>query len=197
MEFLKAIFGDFSTMAPHMMVAQIIGYFGVAISIAIYAGKTRGQILICKFISDTLWFVNLMLIGGFTGALLNLIAMGRETVFYYRGRKTWASYRVWLYVFLALTVLSPVFEWIKLGEFTWIPLLPAIGSVFAVISFYSNVPAVMRCFGLLAQGFWLSYAILLDNQSSIICGILTILSALIGILREWLARRKSENALSE
>ena len=184
-------------MAPHLIVAQIFGYFGIAISIAIYAGKTRGQILICKFISDTLWFVNLILVGGFTGALLNLIAMGREVVFYNRTRKAWAGHRVWFYVFLALTALSPAFEWMKLGEFSWIPLFPAVGSIFAVVSFYTEKPTAMRLFGFAAQAFWLAYAFILDNKSSIICGIFTILSAVIGMVREWLSKRKNDGSLSQ
>jgi len=191
MEFLAKIFGDFSAMEIHEIIAQIFGYCGVAISILIYAGKTRAQILICKFISDTLWFVNLILIAGYTGALLNLIAMGREIVFYNRNRKAWAGHRIWFFVFLVLTLLSPVFEWVKIGELTWIPLLPAVGSIFAVVSFYSNRPAVMRYFGFAAQAFWLIYAFMLDNKSSIVCGILTILSAFIGLVRDLIAKRRS------
>lgn len=193
MEFLKSIFGDFSAMELHEIVAQIFGYCGVAISILIYSGKTRAQILICKFISDTLWFINLILIAGYTGALLNLIAMGREIVFYNRNRKAWAGHRIWFFVFMVLTLLSPAFEWIKIGELTWIPLLPAIGSVFAVVSFYSNRPAVMRYFGFAAQAFWLTYSFMLDNKSSIVCGVLTILSAVIGLVRETIVKKHAEH----
>ena len=187
---METIINFFTSMPPHEVVAQIIGCFGILISLFIYAGKTRARILICKFISDVLWFLNLVLLGGYTGALLNLIAMIRETVFYNRDRKKWASYRIWLYIFIALTMLSPIFEWVKVGAFTWIPLLPATGSVFAVISFYSNKPRVMRYFGFVAQGFWLVYAIMLVNVSSIVCGALTITSAIIGTVREYRARRK-------
>ena len=184
-------------MEPHIAVAQIIGYIGVAGSLLLYAGKTRGRILLYKFVLDALWFVNLLLVGGYTGAILNFICMGREIVFYNRSRKAWASHRVWLYVFLALTLLSPAFEWIKLGAFTWPPVLPAIGSLIAVVSFYTERTTAMRILGFAAQVFWLIYGIILDNKSSIICGVLTLLSVVIGMVREWLSKRKSERALSE
>ena len=194
MEILSKIVAFFAEMTPLMIVAQIFGILGTAISLLIYAGKTRKSILICKFVSDVLWFVNYILIGAYTGALLNVIAMGRETVFYNRERKKWASHRVWLYVFILLTFLSPAFEWIK-GGWSWIPLLPASGSVLAVISFYSKHPPVMRYFGIGAQILWLAYGILLVNPASILACTLTILSALIGMTREWIAKRaKQKNA---
>ena len=188
MELFSEIFSFFAEMAPLMLVAQIFGILGTAISLLIYAGKTRKSILICKFISDVLWFFNYILIGAYTGALLNVIAMGRETVFYNREQKKWASYRVWLYVFILLTLLSPVLEWVK-GGWSWVPLLPATGSVLAVISFYSKHPPVMRYFGIGAQILWLAYGILLVNPASILACTLTILSALIGMTREWIAKR--------
>ena len=184
-------------MEPHIAVAQIIGYIGVAGSLLLYVGKTRGQTLLYKFLLDALWFVNLLLIGGYTGAVLNFICMGRELVFYQRGRKAWASHRVWLFVFLALTLLSPTFEWIKLGALTWPPVLPAIGSLIAVVSFYSERTSAMRLLGFLAQIFWLIYGIILDNKSSIVCGVLTLLSALIGLLREWIAKHRGAKHLSQ
>lgn len=188
-----AIAEFFTSMPPHHIVAQIIGFVGVAISILIYAGRTRARILICKFISDVLWFANYILLGAYTGALLNLIAMARETVFYNRGVKKWASHRIWLYVFMLLTLLSPILEWVKLGGFSWVPLLPATGSILAVISFYSNRPRVMRYFGFAAQAFWLVYGFMLVNISSIVCGILTILSAVIGMIREARAKAKTSD----
>ena len=191
MNLFQVIVDFFTSMPPHEVAAQIVGFFGIVISLFIYAGKTRATILICKFISDVLWFVNLILLAGYTGALLNLIAMVRETVFYNRDRKKWASHRIWLYVFIALTLLSPIFEWVKVGGFTWVPLLPAVGSVFAVVSFYSKHPRVMRYFGFIAQAFWLVYAIMLVNISSIFCCTLTITSAVIGMVREYRAKRKA------
>ena len=194
MELLKQIADFFSSLPPHQIIAQIIGFIGVGIGILIYAGRTRGQILICKFTSDVLWFVNYLMVGGYTGALLNLIAMARESVFYYRDRKRWASHRIWLYVFMLLTLLSPIFEWIKIGGFSWVPLLPATGSILAVISFYTRKPVIMRYFGLGAQAFWLTYGFMLMNISSIVCGLLTVLSAVIGMVREAMAKDRTRSA---
>lgn len=189
MGLLENILNYFSAMQPHEIVAWVFGTLGIVISVILYAGKTRTHILVCKLISDVLWFTNYILLGAYTGAVLNLIAIGRESVFYNRGRRKWADSRVWLYVFILLTFLSPAMEFWKIGGFAWIPLLPATGSVLAVISFYSRRPWVMRWFGFGAQIFWISYGILIWNPTAVISSALTIASAVIGTVRELLARR--------
>lgn len=193
-ELFSGIVGHFASMTPLELFAQVLGLLGIGISLLIYAGRTRSRILVCKFISDVLWFGNYFLIGAYTGALLNVIAMGRETVFYNRETKKWASHRAWLYVFIVLTLLSPILELVKIGGFAWGPLLPAAGSILAVISFYSRRPRVMRYFGFASQIFWLVYGILLVNVTSILCCTFTILSAVIGMIREWTAKKKTGEA---
>ena len=189
---MEAFLSVFASLSPIDVLAQIFGFAGIAVSLIIYAPKTRSKILVCKFISDVLWFLNYLLVGAYTGAVLNVVAMGRETVFYNRERKKWADHLIWLYVFIAITLLSPILELIKSSELSLIPLLPAVGSVFAVISFYSKKPSVMRIFGFIAQVFWLAYGICIFNISAVICNVLTITSALIGTVRDMRAGADSK-----
>ncbi len=68
------------------IAAQIIGYIAVAENVLIYISNRRERILLFKFISDAMWLVNYLLMGGFTGAALNGAAMTREAVFSVRDR---------------------------------------------------------------------------------------------------------------
>ena len=125
-------------MGTWEITAHMLGVIGIVLGFFIYLSKSRARIILCKFISDAVWFLNFLFLGDATGAILNLIAMGCETVFQNRGKYSWASHHIWLFVFLLLTLLSPIIEWRKLGTFSWPPLCPAIGSMFAVVSFYSK-----------------------------------------------------------
>ena len=167
-----------------LLISQIFGTIGIVISLTIYAGKSRKSIICCKFISDAVWFVNYSLLGAYTGALLNVIAMARETVFYHREKKKWAASRAWLYIFIACVLISPTLDLINNGGFTIVPLFPAIGSSFAVISFYSKNTKSMRLWGFFAQMLWLIYGFLLFNPTGIISCLLTIASIVIGFFRE-------------
>ena len=171
-------------------MSQILGAIGIIVGLSIYAGKTRGKILVCKFVSDAIWAANYLLVGGYTGALLNVIGMAREAVFYHRETKKWAASRLWLYLFVMLALLSPIMEWVQLGGFAWLPILPAFGSTCSVFSLYSRRPMIMRILGLLTQVFWLAYGIILQNVTSVLCGIMIVISAIIGMTREAVAKKK-------
>ena len=185
--------GIFEKLTPEV-ISQVFGIIGIALSIFIYAAKSRSKIIVFKFASDLVWALNYLFAGAYTGALLNTIGMARETVFYNRGRKKWASHRFWLYVFIALTFLSPILEFIKLGHFSFVPLLPATGSMFAVISFYSIKTKNMRILGLIAQTLWTIYNAIVANPTALIASILITVSIFIGMFREWSDEHKKEKA---
>ena len=182
----------FKDIPPNIIASQILGAIGIIVGLTVYAGKSRPQILACKFVSDAIWAANFLLVGGYTGSLLNAIGMVREVVFYHRDTKKWASSRFWLYFFASLALLSPIMEWSQLGSFSLLPLLPACGSTCSVFSLYSRRPMTMRILGLLTQAFWLTYGIILHNVTSVLSSIMIIASVFIGMIREIIAKKKED-----
>jgi hypothetical protein len=95
------------------LVGEIIGYVAVAEGFLIFLSSRRDRILIFKFIADVLWTASHLFLGNYTGAILNGIAVGRESVFYNRDKRKWASTRLWLLFFLAVTAASPMYSLIS------------------------------------------------------------------------------------
>lgn len=89
------------------LIGEIIGAIAIIEGFMIYFTKSKENILLFKFISDFLWFVNFICTGGWTGAILNLIGMCREAVFSQRGKRKLFSGNIWLWLFLILSVISP------------------------------------------------------------------------------------------
>lgn len=166
------------------IAAQIIGYIAVAENLLIYLSNRRDRILLFKFISDALWLINYLLIGGFTGAVLNIVAMTREAVFSVRDRFKWAGSKWIPVLFLLLTWISPVMEWISAGRFTWLPVLPAFGSMILLFGFYIRNTMLCKVTSLFGNGLWLTYAALLSNWAGVVGNILLLVSAVIGIIHE-------------
>ena len=81
------------------LAGEIIGVVAIIEGFFIYYSAKRERMLIFKFISDALWLCNLLLLGGITGAILNVIAMLRETVFYFRDRRRFANSIFWPILF--------------------------------------------------------------------------------------------------
>ena len=178
------------------LIGEIIGFVAIGENFFIFLSNRREHILIFKFISDILWGVNNLLLGGITGAILNLVAMGRETVFYNRDKRRWASSPVWLVVFLVITAISPVLSLVS-GKEGWYAVLPALGSMAAVIGFYSRKPAITRYVSFVANGLWLVYAIFVWNISSIVCNIVLLTSAVIGTLLAAVNKQKAANSATD
>lgn len=173
------------------LIGEIIGFVAIGENFLIFLSNRRERILIFKFISDVLWAANNILLGGYTGAILNVVAMGRETVFYNRDKRRWASSPIWLVVFLLVTAVSPMMSLIS-GKEGWYAVLPALGSMAAVIGFYSRKPAITRYVSFLANGLWLTYAIFVHNVSSIVCNIVLLTSAVTGLILAYVNRKKLE-----
>ena len=175
------------------LIGEIIGFVAIGENFFIFLSNRREHILIFKFISDILWGINNLLLGGITGAILNLVAMGRETVFFNRDKRKWASSSIWLVVFLAITAVSPVISLVSDKE-GWYAILPALGSMAAVIGFYSRKPAITRYISFVANGLWLVYAVFVWNVSSIVCNIVLLTSAVIGTILAAVNKRKAASA---
>ena len=167
-------------------VAQIIGVVAVAVSCIIFLGRKRRTILLCKFTADVLWFCHYFLIGAYSGAALNVLALGRESIFYNKEKK-WASHRFWLYLIMALTIASCILTWE--GP---ISLLPMIGSCCAVVSFWCTKPIHIRLMAIPAQVLWLIYGTIHFSLPSFICNTMALITIGIGLWQD-VRESKTEN----
>jgi hypothetical protein len=77
------------------------------------------------------------------------------------------------------------------GKEGWYAILPALGSMAAVIGFYSRRPTVTRSVSFLANGLWLAYDVIISNVTAALSGTILLLSALVGTARYlWQHRKK-------
>ena len=174
------------------LLGNIIGYVAIAENIFLFLSIKRERVLIFKLISDVLWALNMAFLSienkaNLTGSILNVIGIFREIVFYNRLDKDWAKHKFWLFFFIGITLVSPIISWN--GP---ISLLPAFGSIFAVILFYSKNTDYMRYLSFLAQGLWLIYASVILSVPAIISNAIMILSSIIGIIRSSILKKKAK-----
>ncbi len=161
-------------------VGQALGIVLALVGFFIYFAKTRRGILIAKLVCDAGYCIQQMMLGATTGALLNGIAVFREIVFYYRCDKKWASHRFWLYLFVVLMGISPVFTW--MGA---VSILPTAGSVVSVFAFYCEKPQHTRLLGLAAMLPWLIYAMIITNYGLLLTTTIQFFSAVLGLIRDY------------
>ncbi len=171
-----------------LIVGNILGYIAVASGLIIFISVKRSRILSLKVVSDSLFLAHELCLGLFSGAALHCVAIARSLVFYQRGRRKWADTPLWLVLFILATLISPILTW--QGP---ISLLPTVGSVVCVFSYYVKSTWLLRIFSFFGEGLWLLYGVFCGSLPITLFGVVALISLTVGMIREGLHKRKLKN----
>ena len=159
------------------IIAQLIGFLGIAISFIIYQQKERKKLLIWKLVSDTVWMLHYALLGAFSAVVVTFIGVIRETVYLNEGKK-WANKKFWIVIFCLINIVCAFHTW--KGLFS---LLPTIASLIAVVSFAMQKPKITRIFSFPISFCMITYDFFTGSIAGIVNQIFTITSSIIGVIR--------------
>ena len=179
-------------------IGEYIGYVGVVAGLFLYVSKSRNVINLAKICVECIWITSYLFCSLYLLCVLSGIAVIRQVVFHFRTNKKWADKKYWLYVFLALTLVSPTIEFsingwssLTLGAFA-LALLPPIGSMFNVYGYYSK--SALHAKFWIAPGvlLYLTYSICVWNIPSMIGNTLSVISLVIGFTNEYLKYKRDK-----
>ena len=165
---------------------QALGIAGITLTFFIFSARKRSTILLCKFTGDIVWFFHYLFIGATSGAAMNIVNMLREIIFYNKGKK-WATSRFWLFLFVALNLISSLLTWE--GPLS---LLPMLGSSCTVVSFWCTKPLHIRLVAIPGQSLWLLYGILHFSPTSIISNTISLISIGVGLYKDLREMKESK-----
>ena len=90
--------------------AQILGLIGSLLAFTAVQTGSRRKIIGLQLVCCVLWVVQYVLLGAWTGVLINLLGLARGVVCAYNDRP-WARSRLWLALFLACYGAAPLLTW--------------------------------------------------------------------------------------
>lgn len=174
-------------------IGEIIGYVGVFLSLFMYVSKKRSVISIMKIVTESISIVGYLFCSLYLLAVLSTIAVLRQVIFHFRPTKKWADKRVWLWLFIALTFVSPTIDLVSKGlqnvnvGVIGLALLPVIGSIFCMFGYYSKSALTAKF--LIAPGvvLYFVYDICVMHIPSIIGAGLGLISLVIGFINEYIS----------
>ena len=174
-------------MKPIEIIAQAFGIIGMLMSILSYQQKGKARILTFQLLGSVLFVVNFFLLGAFSGAILNFVAIVRALIFIYED-KVRADHPAWTIGLTATYVLSYVSVFTVFGkEPTAINLivevLPVIAMTVTTIAFRHKEDKILRRVAFISSPLWLTYNVVCFSVGAIICETISIFSIIIGILR--------------
>ena len=174
------------------IAAQVIGLIGAAALILSFLPKSKKNIILLQLMGSFLFAVQYLLLGIlsdclYVGFLLNFIGIFRCLVYSNRD-KLRADSHLWFICFVATYILFYVLNFTVFGLDATatnliVELLPVLGTTALTYGYKTNSSKFIRYSGLINSPLWLIYNIVRNSIGGIICEVLCIISALVGIYR--------------
>ena len=95
------------------ILAQAVGILALITAVISFQQRDIKKLILCQLLSNITFGIHFAMIGAYTGSVLNIISALRAVVFYFKGKKAWASLPVWPWIFIGLFAVSTAFTWIN------------------------------------------------------------------------------------
>lgn len=168
-------------------VAQVISIIAMAMNILSYQNKKQKNIFLFQMIGAVFFAVSFFMLGGITGAILNIIGIFRALVFLNKERLR-ADRPIWLVLFSLAFICSYVLTFTVFGKEAsalnlLVELLPVAGMIVTTVSFQKKDARSVRVFGLINAPLWLTYNVINLSVGAICSEVISFISIVIGYVR--------------
>lgn len=92
------------------IIAQCIGALGIIVFLLCYKFKNMKGVLKTKLLVDIIWGIHYLLLGAYSGAVINAICYVREIIFMNNDKEIFKS-KAWLGLFIGFNIVSAIFTW--------------------------------------------------------------------------------------
>lgn len=158
-------------------MGKIAGYIAIVASMLIYQQKSRKGLLLCKAITDLLWIIHYFLLGGYTGAIVTVVALAREIVFFRSDRRDKKG-KIVLACFLCISVVCSILTWGSVFS-----VFAMLGSLMSIVSFWLGEPRVSRIMAFPISICMLIYGVSNGSVAVLINEVLVMISSAAAIIK--------------
>lgn len=155
---------------------QALGVVALLFSMLVFQAGKRKKMLKLHTGASLLYSVHFFLLGGYSGAIVNLVNAIRNYSFYKLSKKS-SNWSMPIFFIILFTVAGLV-SWQGPAS-----LLPIIGAISGTIAFWQRDPKWIRIFSLFVSPAWFIYALLIGSYPMMISEIIMFSSDIIGMFR--------------
>ncbi len=171
-------------MTPYEIIAQVIGIAAMAMNIISFLQKEHKTIIVFQFFGSSLFFINFLMLGAYTGAMMNAIALIRAVIFTNK-EKFRADNPVWVGIFSVFYIAAYILTFTLFGKEASIKnfaveLLPVIAMVIQTISFVLPNAKDIRNFAYVVSPLWLIYNAINGAIGGMLCEAFALVSVTVG-----------------
>lgn len=165
-------------MSLNFWLAQILGTIASLINIGAMQLNQKKQIMMAYILANFLHATNLCLLGGYSAAIINIVA-GIQTFINYFFDKKEKKIPNWLVIIYLIVSVSLAGLTVSSG----IDVIPIICAISYIMLITVQKEATIRKLSLLNEGLWLIYDIIIQNYAVALFDFMIVVSTLIGMYR--------------
>lgn len=158
--------------------SQICGLIVSAAAIASMQLKGIKSVLVCQLVCNGVGALSYILLGGFSGCGIYLVALGQSIVYFFFRLKDKKAPMLVAIGFILLYILCSVSTYQAPSD-----LISAAAALTCALSLIQEKPSVYRAFMLANGVIWMIYDVNLGAYTMILSHVATALSAGVGIVR--------------
>ncbi len=128
--------------------------------------------------TDCFWSVHYCFLAAWSGAAVCALGAVRETVFRRVDYKSCKG-KLWLAFFLVCSIVIAALTWESVFS-----VLPSLGSVLSVISFWIGNPRLSRLLQIVISGAFLTYNVVYLSYAGMISEVILLISLFVTLIRQ-------------
>ena len=180
---MTTIWNEIVRLAAERPVAQTLGLVALVLTCLSYQAGTTRAIALRQTVAAFFWTVHMLLLGAWSGCLLNFLGLVRSGVYSQRGERDWASRPFWPWLFGALCVSAAVWSGLAQGEGPRL-LFPTAAQCFSCYALWMVRVRFARFLLVVVSLCWLAYDILSGSIPGTVCEVFSQFSLYIAIARD-------------
>ncbi len=161
------------------IIANVVGVLAVLLFVLSYQMKTRRGIILCNILSRGLYVVQYLLLGAFSGAVLDILGMGVSLV---AQKKDVPFLKKHLPLVIVSTDIVVVAAGLLLYENIF-SLFPILGVLLHTGAFWMTRERHIRRISFLGSPFWLVYNLVSRAYGSAVGDVITMASIAVAMVR--------------
>lgn len=170
------------------LIANGVGLVAVVLFVASYQMKRRNGIIVCNAISRALYILQYVLLGAFSGAVLDVIGLLSSVLAARKDTPLMKKLRIPVLILINAGMLVAT---VLLYESVW-DVLPFIGVLLHTTAFWLTDEKKIRLLSILGSPFWFAYNAHALAFGSAAGDLFTIVSIGIAILRYDVLKKKKD-----
>ncbi|GHU75622.1 hypothetical protein AGMMS49992_19980 [Clostridia bacterium] len=164
-----------------LIIAQAVGFVGMALVFIAFQQNDRKKILLVQSVAAVTFVIHFMMLGGYTGAMMNAVEIARNLIF--RKNLSPKGKTISRWTFIALFA--------ALGLMTWqnvFSLMPILAMGLSTYVFGMDKEKMIRRLSLPVSLLWLTYNVVTRSIPTVATEVFNITSVVIAMWRfDWRA----------